>query len=98
MIIIKNNEIVRSVTGKVYQAMFDVEESVYEIVPLEVTIRNLKIRSNFRIMDCEKKKKKKKKIYDIIITFKTQYDHRLLVDTMDKYLSVKKKKKMKIMY
>jgi len=61
MIIIKNNEIVRSVTGKVYQAMFDVEESVYEIVPLEVTIRNLKIRSNFRIMDCKKKIKKKKK-------------------------------------
>jgi len=66
--------------------MSDAEERVFEIVPLDVNIGNLKISSNFRISE------KDDSFYDIIIGLKTQHDHRIIVDTVDKYLSIKNKK------
>jgi len=82
---IKNYKIVGSVTSKVHQAMSDAEERVYEIVQLDVNIGNLTISSNFRISE------KEDSFYDIIIGLKTQHDHKIIVDTVDKYLSIKNK-------
>jgi len=82
---IKNYKIIGSVASKVHQAVSDAEERVYEIVQLDVNIGNLNISSNFRISE------KEDSFYDIIIGLKTQHDHRIIVDTVDKYLSIKNK-------
>jgi len=84
---IKNYKIVGSVASKVHQAMSDAEERVYEIVQLDVNINigNLKISSNFRISE------KEDSFYDIIIGLKTQHNHRIIVDTVYNYLSIKNK-------
>ena len=82
---IKNYKLVVSVASKVHQTMSDAEEHVYEIVQLDVNIGNLKISSNFRISE------KEDPFYDIIIGLKTQHDHRIIVDTVVKYLLIKNK-------
>jgi len=66
--------------------MSDTEEGIYKIVPLEVNIRVLKIKANFRIL------KKEEQFYYIIISLKTQSDYRMIVDVVDKYLSIKNKR------
>ena len=66
--------------------MFDAEELVYEISSNQMLIlQNLKISSNFRISE-----KRRDSLYVIVIGLKSQHNHRIIVDTVDKYLSIKK--------
>ena len=65
--------------------MSDAEEHVYGIVQLDVNIWNLKISCNFEISE------KEDTFYDIIIGLKTQHNHRIIVGTVYKYLSIKNK-------
>jgi len=82
---IKNYTVVRTTSGRVHQALSDVEEKVYEIVQLEVQIGTLKINTEFRVVD------NGDPIFDIIINLKTQADYKLLVDANSKYLYVRNK-------
>jgi len=83
---IKNYKIIGTITGKVHQVMSDTEEGTYEIVLLEVNIGALKVEANFRILE------KEEPFYDIIISLKTQSDYRMIVDVVDKCLSIKNKR------
>ena len=80
-----NYEVLGSISSRVHQAISDAEEQNYEIVYLEVDIGKIKVKSKFRISE------KENSFYDIIIGLKTQYDHRIIVDTVDKCLAIKNK-------
>jgi len=81
-------KILGSVSSRVHQAISDTEEYNYELVELTVDIGKVKVKSLFRISE------KEDSFYDIIIGLKTQHDNRLIVDTVDKCLSIKNKDNM----
>jgi len=64
--------ILGTTSGRVYQALTDAVEKVYEIVQLEMKIGTLKINAKFGIVD------NGDHIFDIIINLKTQADYILL--------------------
>ena len=83
---IQDYHVIGKVDSRIQQALQNDLPRTYDLVELEVSIGHVKFPVLFKVSYNENP------FYDALIGLKVQHDHRIIVDTVDKVVSLKSKK------
>jgi len=83
---IKEYQIIGKIDSRIQQALQDDVPRTYDLVELEVSIGHVKFPVLFKVSYNENP------FYDALIGLKVQHDNRIMVDTVDKVVSLKSQK------